>query len=55
MLKYLYNPGSANLPSAEPCASVVICCDGKGVWEPGTGPLATATRNARTWICLSQS
>jgi len=55
MLKYLYNPGSANLPSAEPWASVVICCAGKGVWEPGTGPLATATRNARTWICLSQA
>lgn len=55
MLKYLYNPGSANLPSAEPWASVVICCARKGVWEPGTGPLATATRNARTWICLSQA
>lgn len=55
MLKYLYNPGSANLPSAEPWASVVICCAEKGVWEPGTGPLATATRNARTWICLSQA
>lgn len=55
MLKYLYNPGSANLPSAEPWASVMICCAGKGVWEPGTGPLATATRYARTWICLSQA
>lgn len=55
MLKYLYNPGSANLPPAEPWAPVVICCAGKGVWEPGTGPLALVARNARTWICLSQA
>lgn len=55
MLKYLYNPGSANLPPAEPCAAVMICWSGKGGWKPGTGPLDTSTRNARTWICLSQA
>lgn len=42
MLKYLYNPGSANLPSAEPWASVMICCAkkrGVGTWDrtPGHG------------------